>query len=267
MGKRIKDGHIIEGKRRLSSRFVPVEKYVEPDEDGNTISNTIRLEYYKQHFANLFQMFFEKETGENALLGSGEIHASVKYRNLIDLRQSLHITAAFEFYVRTFLPEMYSQSSIDVYNDISALLDTYINEHSGKKKDKAKGIKKRISPDLGLSEKMRKVLEGYNGWAPVKPVLLDWFGSDYTPLTRAANDWRNELAHEKRSYEPDENTVKSIRLVEHLNYSIILRIAGYSDEEISAILGRSGLILHRLFLWRLENEKSNACFWNQTGSN
>lgn len=236
LGKQIKDGHIIEEKRRLSSRFVPVEKYVEPDEDGNTISNTIRLEYYKQHFANLFQMFFEKETGENALLGSGEIHASVKYRNLIDLRQSLHITAAFEFYVRTFLPEMYSQSSIDVYNDISALLDTYIKEHSSKKKDKAKGIKKRISPDLGLSEKMRKVLEGYNGWAPVKPVLLDWFGSDYTPLTRAANDWRNELAHEKRSYEPDENTVKSIRLVEHLNYSIILRIAGYSDEEISAIL-------------------------------
>lgn len=236
VGKRIKDGHAVEERKWLSSRFVPVEKYVEPDENSKIIAKTIKLEYYKPHFVNLFQMFFGKETGENALLGSGEIHASVRYRNLIDLKQSLHITAAFEFYVRTLLPAMYSQSSIDVYNDISALLDTYINEHSGKKKDKAKGIKKRMSPDLALSEKMRKVLEGYNGWAPVKPVLLDWFESDYTPLTRAANDWRNELAHEKRSYEPDENTVKSIRLVEHLNYSIILRIAGYSDEEISAIL-------------------------------
>ena len=236
MGKRIKDGHIIEGKRRLSSQFVPVEKYVEPDEDGNTISKTIRLEYYKQHFVNLFQMFFEKETGENALLGSGEIHASVKYRNLIDLRQSLHITAAFEFYVRTLLPEVYSQSSIDFCNDVSAFLDTYINEHTGKKKEKAKSFKRGLSPSLSLSEKMRKVIEGYDGWAPIKPVLRDWFGSDYIALTKAANDWRNELAHEKRSYEPDENTVMAIRLVEHLNYSIVLRIAGYSDEEISAIL-------------------------------
>ena len=80
------------------------------------------------------------------------------------------------------------------------------------------------------------MIEGYDGWAPIKPVLRDWFGSDYIALTKVANDWRNELAHEKRSYEPDENTVMAIRLVEHLNYSIVLRIAGYSDEEISAIL-------------------------------
>lgn len=86
------------------------------------------------------------------------------------------------------------------------------------------------------SEKMRKVIDGYDGWSPVKPILKDWFGNDYELLMKAANDWRNELAHEKRSYEPDLNTVKAVRLVEHLNYCIVLRKAGYNDDEISAIL-------------------------------
>lgn len=47
---------------------------------------------------------------------------------------------------------------------------------------------------------------------------------------------RNELAHEKREYEPNIKTVEAIRLVKHLNYTIILRTAGYSDEEIKVIL-------------------------------
>ena len=55
-------------------------------------------------------------------------------------------------------------------------------------------------------------------------------------MANVANDWRNELAHEKRTYEPDINTVDAVRLVEHLNYSIILRKAGYNTEEISNIL-------------------------------
>lgn len=235
-GKQIKDDHVVEKRKGLSSRFVPAEKYIEPDEDSKIIAKTIRLEYYKPHFVNLFQMFFEKKAGENALLGSGEIHASAKYRNLIDLKQSLHITAAFEFYVRTLLPEMHSQSFIDFCKDVSDFLDSYIGSHSGKLKVKAKSFKKGLSPSMPLSEKMRKVIDGYDGWSPVKPILKDWFGNDYELLMKAANDWRNELAHEKRSYEPDLNTVKAVRLVEHLNYCIVLRKAGYNDDEISAIL-------------------------------
>ena len=236
MKKRVRNGKEVEERKRLSSKLVPNEKYLEPDEDDMTISKTIRFELYRAHFSDLFQMFFEKEIEEYANLQSGEIHASVKYRNLIDLKQSLHITAAFEYYVRTFLPEMHSQSSIDFCRDVSDFLETYINNHTGKMKNKAKSFKNGLSPQMSLAEKMRKVIEGYDGWNAVKPILKDWFGTDYELLMRAANDWRNELAHEKRSYEPEPNTVKAVRLVEHLNYSIILRQVGYSDDEISEIL-------------------------------
>ena len=110
---------------------------------------------------------------------------------------------------------------------------------AGKLKAKAKSFKNGLNPSMPLSEKMRKVIDGYDGWSPVKPILKDWFGNDYELLMKAANDWRNELAHEKRTYEPDLNTVKAVRLVEHLNYCIVLRTAGYNDDEISAILERT----------------------------
>ena len=66
--------------------------------------------------------------------------------------------------------------------------------------------------------------------------MLVWFGVDVSDLADAANEWRNELAHEKREYCPDVKAIRANRLVEHLNYCIILRKAGYSNEEIKNII-------------------------------
>ncbi|WP_139225881.1 hypothetical protein [Oribacterium sp. WCC10] len=68
----------------------------------------------------------------------------------------------------------------------------------------------------------------------------DWFKpEDIEILAEAANTWRNELAHEKREYHPDIKAVKSIRLVEHLNYAIVLRELGYEDAEIQKLLDQA----------------------------
>ena len=53
---------------------------------------------------------------------------------------------------------------------------------------------------------------------------------------KEANLWRNELAHSIRSYEPNVRTIKAVRLMEHLNYAIVLRYIGYNDEEIGNLL-------------------------------
>ena len=105
------------------------------------------------------------------------MHASVKYRNFIDLKQSLHITAAFEYYVRTILPEMHSQEAITFYNEMSTWVDKFIEENSGDLKRRAKKFKKKLSPYMSLSEKLQKVIDGYPGWEPIKPALKDWFGN------------------------------------------------------------------------------------------
>ena len=218
------------------SDLIPFEKFIQEDEDGRGTSKTPLYGNYASHFSELLQMFFPVGTDENYTIGAIGIHPSAKYRYLLDLRQSLHITSSFEYYVRRFLPEMASESELKFCDEIRALLDDYISSHSGKLKKKAKDMKKGIQPKLSLSDKINKVWKGYEGWSPVEPILNDDFGRDLDELADAANEWRNELAHEKREYEPNIKTVKAIRLVEHLNYTIILRTAGYSDEEIKVIL-------------------------------
>lgn len=70
----------------------------------------------------------------------------------------------------------------------------------------------------------------------MKPILEEWFRDDVDNLASAANLWRNELAHEKREYQPNVDVITAVRLVEHLSYCIVLRYAGYNDEQIKAIL-------------------------------
>lgn len=94
---------------------------------------------------------------------------------------------------------------------------------------------KSLMPQISLKDKVLKVYGGYEGWDSLRPVLAEWF-DDVSSLASAANLWRNELAHEKREYQPDVNVILAVRLVEHMNYCIILRKAGYSDEAIKSIL-------------------------------
>ena len=55
-------------------------------------------------------------------------------------------------------------------------------------------------------------------------------------LANAANSWRNELAHEKREYQPTVDVITAVRLIEHINYCIVFRHAGYNDEQIKSII-------------------------------
>jgi hypothetical protein len=116
------------------------------------------------------------------------------------------------------------------------LVDQYIDETTGKKKTKAQKFKKSLKPQVSLEEKILKVYNGYGTWSPLSNILSELFRNDISAFAKAANDWRNELAHEKRTYNPDINVIHAIRLVEHMNYCIVLRHAGYTDDEIKYII-------------------------------
>ena len=237
MGKGIdEEKRIIDKEYRTQQKICFNQKYLEPLENAKNSKKVLNIGYFASKLKELFQLFFEKEGEEEALVNSGSIHHSFKYRNLIDLEHSLHITATFEYYVRTILPEMSSASTIEFIEDMKELLDEYISSTSGKKKAKAKSFRKGLKPQISLEEKILKAYNGYGDWASLSEVLLEWFGVDVSDLADAANEWRNELAHEKREYCPDVKAIRAIRLVEHLNYCIILRKAGYSNEEIKNII-------------------------------
>ena len=215
------------------------QKYLEPMESEKKIKKVLNGKYFASKLPELFQMFFERTCEEDAIVNASSVHHSFKYRNLIDLEQSLHITATFEHYVKTLLPKMSSKSTLEFYGDMEKILEKYIAETTGKKQKKAKKFLEGLDPKIPLEGKILKVCNGYAGWEPLSDIISELFaGEDIVALAREANAWRNELAHDKREYIPTVEAIKAIRLVEHLNYAIILRHAGYPEVEIKRILSQ-----------------------------
>lgn len=215
------------------------QKYLEPMEPNNKISKVLNIRYFSTKLKELLQLFFECNEDEEATVNDSSIHHSFKYRNLIDLEQSLHITATFEHYVKSLLPEMSSTSTVEFIEDMKEFLDGYISDtsKSKKKREKAKDFQKGLAPQISLKDKIKKVYKGYSNWQTLSEAFNELFEKDDIPvLAKEANDWRNELAHDKREYVPNINAIKAIRLLEHINYAIVLRQAGYSDEEINYII-------------------------------
>ena len=124
------------------------------------------------------------------------------------------------------------------------ILQVFIGNNTGKVKKTAKGLEKSIRK-IPLSEKIRSAYNGYEGedkngqkqkWPSLEGILKEFYGSDISSLAKDVTELRNNFAHEKRTYIPSEKTVRSIRMLELINYCIVLRKAGYSDEQISTIL-------------------------------
>lgn len=234
--KTLEDRKIVEKDAYTKQKLVLNQKYLEPLEEQKQLNKVPNSRIFSTNLKELVQLFFEEKIEGTAKINGNSIHPSFKYRNLIDLEQSLHITAAFEYYVRTVLPEISSAETLAFFNDIEILVDEYIKTAKGKMKEKAKKFKKLLRPQVSLEEKILKAYEGYSTWKALKPILIEWFGDNIADLASSANLWRNELAHEKREYQPDINVIKAIRLVEHINYCIVLRLAGYDDEQIKIIV-------------------------------
>lgn len=232
---------IIEGmnkKGNKSTSFLTiVEKYKDPIEKEEIISKTIKYPYVKGHFDQLIRLiasnYDKNKKGKVSVHG---IHPSVFRRNLIDLRQSMNIMSAFEFHVRELLPDISSDETIEVYTDIKKLIEEkYVSIVTGKKKRTAKEIIKHLSPAISLETKIKKTITGYKEWKSLEVVIKQFF-PDWNELATVANEWRNEIAHEKRIAIPSEETIKAIRLVELLNYCIILRSAKFSNRSITQIV-------------------------------
>jgi hypothetical protein len=227
-----KDGKQEVGDKEKSTMqtFIVLDKYKELPEEDKRISKTVRHNLLASELEGLLKLFLDDK------VSIFSIHSSIAARRLLDLKQCLHIAAAFEHYQRIFLPEISSDTTLEVYEEVKALIQGYAERQKGEKKKKAKRLLKSLAPAISLQDKICKTYDGYADWHGVKSILSGYFGDDVSALAEVANEWRNELAHEKRKFEPDERVISSVRLVEHLNYCIVLRKAGYSDESIKATI-------------------------------
>lgn len=221
----------------LSTLYV-FNKFKEPTEDNIYISQTIHLKEIESHFGELMQLIANNYYYEGGTISLAGIHPSFLKRNIFDLKQSMSITSSFEHHVRRYMPNIYSEQTNEVYSEIKALIEnSYILSAKGRKRKIAKSIVKNLLPMISLEEKIKKAIKGYSGWNPLLPIIEDKF-KNWENLASNASKWRNELAHEKREVVITWDVVKSVRLIEHLNYAIILRESGYNDDEIKVMLDR-----------------------------
>lgn len=239
-------------KTKVEERTIPhksnlyvINKYTEQPEEKKVIEKTIAYGMLAEHFKDLVDLAFSDT------ISIQSIHPSKKKRNLIDLDQSLSITAAFERYTANLsLPDFLSEERRKLHDDVISKIEALKEAAKGDKKKKKiyEGIIHDLKlAKLSLAEKIEMVFGGYKEetnssknpkeWSGLEEILSEHFKSnEIEALAKEANDWRNELAHDKRTYILSEETMKAIRLVEHLNYCIILRTAGYTDKQINAII-------------------------------
>ena len=224
-----------EGTHPITSLLHVDDKYKEPCEESMVISKTVSYGYFKGHFGDLMQLIAGNYSEDEGTVSIRGLHLSTQQRNLIDLRQSLNITSAFEHHSRKYMPDISSSDTLQTYEGIKQLItEQYISTATGKKKKVAKQIVDNLRPLLSLGDKIKKAIAGYTGWEAMESIVSGRF-PDWENLAGIANAWRNELAHEKREMDPNLDTIRAVRLVEHLNYAIILRQAGYSNEQIKSI--------------------------------
>lgn len=236
----------IKGKiNDISQKLYVYDKYQDVQEKENIISNTIHIENVQSNLMELFEFVACNYEKSRQTLSINSIPSSSNARQYIDLKLTLHIMAAFEYYQREFLPEIASAERLEVYEEVKEIIETnYINKTTGKKKKIAKDIKKSLFPAISLQNKIYKVYFGYDDqWKSLERILAVFYDEvnidikkKVSKLARIANKWRNELAHEKHQFQPDRNTLEAVYLVEKINYCIVLREVGYSDKEINIIL-------------------------------
>ncbi len=229
-----------EGEKNMcSNRMIFFHKYREKPETTDIIQKVAGAKLLFKHIDKLFEAIAEgisSEGGEEGKISISSIHSSQKRKRLIDLEQSLSITSAFEFYVRKYLPEMKKEE--EYHKKVEEALNKLAEENTGKAKKLIKSLIKKISTEPALKDKIKKVYEGYADWIGLKECInMKWFDEiDVDILSEEINTWRNELAHEKREYTPNKDTITAVRFLEHLNYAIVLRSIGYEDNEIKEIL-------------------------------
>lgn len=218
----------------IRSYMTFMNKYKEPEEDGKVIGKTIAIGYIKSHLAELVQLtadsFDDKPT-----IPVERVHSSTIYRNLIDLRQTLNISSSFEYLQRNFCPEAISDETKQIYEEINELIQKeYVDKQHGKRKKIGKDVVKFLKPSISLGDLLKKTIKGYDGWVSLEDVITPKY-PDYDKLAHEENLWRNEQAHNKNDFVVTQDTVRAVRMTEHVNYCIVLRHCGFSNEDIAAI--------------------------------
>jgi len=142
LARRPVNGKIVEEPRRLKSEMYFIDKFRDEPESKDIAGKAIKAIPLFYHIGGLFVLMADdlsrSDADDPANISITSIPPSVERRRLIDLQQSLHITAAFEFYVRRYMPDMVKEEPH--HSVLRNYLQEFIDNHTGKEKKLAKNL-------------------------------------------------------------------------------------------------------------------------------
>lgn len=161
-------------------------------------------------------------------------------KKVYDLKYILCINFAFEYYY-TLLDKYFGNSDIVVTKCGEEEKTIQISKLTLSNK-----LIYIFNPNYLLGRDQRNGIQIVNidkvRWNGISGILSCYYDESLcNKLIDCYVEWRNAEAHAKNynlSSKNPQELIESLRLVECMNYSVILRMAGYSDEEARSIIDR-----------------------------
>lgn len=231
------------GKRTLVAKMCfPEDIYTKP-EPVEVLKKTITYPYLESHIGEIFKALIEE------IIPFYNIPLDSESRRIIDYAKFISNLSVFEWTYRLNFEDIMSEKRkvaiIAVLTDLQEMGTQ--EKYSGKKKEELNQITKYLTTRLehsntSLSVKIKKSLD------ETREILEVFIKNIYSMNSKVFNDdqyqiiaeyisqQRNDFAHGNFAKECNYNALFDLMIIEWLNYSLLLRYIGYSDDEIFNII-------------------------------
>lgn len=175
------------------------------------------------------------------------IPESYAKRNTYEPDRMIFDCVAFEKEYRRLFPEDKTRSKeyLEVKSDVLSKVDELIAQYSGKKKSKAKSIKKSIEKmDVSFGDRVINAIKLHS--TIMDGFIVREYNKNTPPIVKKCgerlNALRNAFAHGNMDYEIIPEHLSDLKIIEILFYAMQLRSIGMEDQEAkNAICGLCGI--------------------------
>lgn len=231
------------GKRTLVAKMCfPEDIYNKPETD-EVLKKTITYPYLESHIIGIFKALIEE------IIPFYNIPLDNESRKIIDYAKFISNLSVFEWTYRLNFEDSISEKRKAALNAVLTDLQEMGTQknYSGKKKEELRQIIKYLTERLehsntSLAVKIKKSLD------ETKEILEMFIKHIYSMNDKMFNDeqyqiiaeylsqQRNDFAHGNFAKEYNYDALFDLMIIEWLNYSLLLRYIGYSDDEIFNII-------------------------------
>ena len=229
-------------RTRVAKMCFPEDVYAKPEPD-EVLKKTITYPYLESHIGEIFKALLEE------IIPFYNIPLDSESRRIINYEKFISNLSVFEWTYRLNFEDVISEKRKVAITTVLADLQEMgtQKEYGGKKKEELNQITKYLTERLeqsntSLSVKIKNSLDGTKEILEVfiKHIYSindrEFSENHHQVIADYVSQQRNDFAHGNFAKEYNYDALFDLMIIEWLNYSLLLRCIGYSDDEIFNII-------------------------------